>query len=250
LHKQVDEAMRKYTDQHPDVVQAKRVIAQLEDERKAQIEKRKEEAAKNPPSAVDRNPVFQQLRISLAESEARVAAARAKLAGYEARYREMQSQAQRVPQVEAQFAELNRDYDVQKKTYDSLLARRESATMGIGVQDVGGAQFRVIDPPRVTPQPVAPNRFMLLGIACAASVLIGLAAAFVASQIMPTFHDARALRAVTTRPILGMVSMLPSAAVLRMRRRAAYLFVGGVGGLIASFGAILITALISLRVAS
>ena len=46
-------------------------------------------------------------------------------------------------------SQLNRDYDVQKKTYESLLARRESATMGKDVQDTGGAQFRVIDPPRV-----------------------------------------------------------------------------------------------------
>ena len=68
-----------------------------------------------------------------------------------------------MPQVEAEFAQLNRDYDVQKKTYENLLTRRESATMGKDVQDTGGAQFRVIDPPRVSPQPVAPNRLALLG---------------------------------------------------------------------------------------
>ena len=68
-----------------------------------------------------------------------------------------------MPQVEAEFTQLNRDYDVQKKTYESLLSRRESAAMGKDVQDTGGAQFRVIDPPRVSPQPVAPNRLALAG---------------------------------------------------------------------------------------
>jgi hypothetical protein len=65
---------------------------------------------------------------------------------------------------------------------------------------------------------------------------------------MPTFHDSRVLREVTRRPILGMVSMLPSLALQRMRRRRAYLFAGGVGGLVASFSAVLVFALIAARI--
>ena len=111
---------------------------------------------------------------------------------YEAQYAQLKASARLVPQVEAEFAQLNRDYDVQKKTYDDLLARREAATMGVDVQDTGGTQFRVIDPPRVSPQPVAPTRIMLLGVALLARAAApGLAASFVASEIMPTFHDAR-----------------------------------------------------------
>src|SRR5437868_2028346 len=83
-----------------------------------------------------------------------VARARAKLVGYESQYKALKSQALMVPQVEAEFTQLNRDYDVQKRTYESLLARRESAAMGKDVQDSGGARFRVIDPPRVSPEPV------------------------------------------------------------------------------------------------
>ena len=73
-----------------------------------------------------------------------------------------------MPQVEAEFAQLNRDYDIQKKTYGDLLARREAATMGVDVQDTGGTQFRVIDPPRVSPQPVPPTR----SSCCSASLLL------------------------------------------------------------------------------
>ncbi len=115
-----------------------------------------------------------------------------------------------MPQVEAEFAQLNRDYDVQKKTYGDLLARREAATMGVDVQDTGGTQFRVIDPPRVSPQAVPPTRLMLLAVAFLITLLVGVAASFVANEVMPTFHDARSLRETTKRPILGMVSMLPN----------------------------------------
>ncbi len=249
LKKEVDDLQRKYTEQHPDVVATKRLIEQLNEQRKVELEARKKAATAKGATPADRNPVFQQIRISLAEAEANVASARAKLAGYDAKFRGLQAQAQLVPRIEAEFAQLNRDYDVQKKTYENLLARREAAAMGMGVQDAGGAQFRVIDPPRVLPQPVAPNRVLLLAIAFAASILFGLAASFVASQVMPTFHDSRTLRDVTKRPILGMVSMLPSLVLHRMSRRRAYLFAGGVGGLLASFTAVLVLALIAARIA-
>ncbi len=55
---------------------------------------------------------------------------------------------------------------------------------------------------------------------------------------MPTFHEARALREVSKRPILGMVSMLPSEALYRLRRRNSWLFAGGLGSLLATFSGI------------
>ena len=248
LKKETDDLRRKYTDQHPDVVAALRLMTQLEEQRKTELEERKKSAAANPQQPVDRNPVFQQLRISLADAEANVASARAKLAAYDSKYRALQAQAQLAPKIEEEFSQLNRDYDVQKKTYENLTSRREAAAMGMGVQDAGGAQFRVIDPPRVSPNPVAPNRVLLLAAAFAAAVLFGLAASFVASQVMPTFHDSRVLRDATRRPILGMVSMLPSAAFNRMRRRRAVLFAGGLSGLVASFAAVLVLAILSARI--
>ncbi len=138
---------------------------------------------------------------------------------------------------------------MQKKTYESLLARRESAAMGKDVQDTGGAQFRVIDPPRVSPQPVSPNRLALLGVVFALATSAGLFASLLASQMLPTFHDARTLREVAKRPILGMVSMLPSETLQRLRRRNAWLFAGGLGGLFAAFTAVFTFALLVGRVA-
>lgn len=242
LKKELDDLLRKYTDEHPDVVATKRLIAQLEQQRTTDLEARKKATGGIVQSTTERNPVFQQLKISLADAEASVASARAKLAGYQSQYAQLKAQARLVPEVEAEYVQLTRDYDVQRKTYDSLLARREAAGMGMDVQDTGGAQFRVIDPPRVTPEPVAPTRWMLLGIAFLGSLLAGLVASFVASEVRPIFHDSRALREVAKRPILGMVSMLQTEAQARMRRRSAYLFAGGLGAFLASFTVVIVLA--------
>ena len=258
LKRDLDGLLRKYTDQHPDVIATQRLIQQLEQQRKAEIEARRKAAAaaaaaagtkQRAPLAIDQNPVYQQMKISLADAEAAVASARAKLAGLEAQRKALQTQAVRIPQAEAEYSQLNRDYDVQKRMYESLLARRESAAMGKDVQDSSGARFRVIDPPRVSPQPVAPNRLALLGLACAFSIGAGLFASLAASQLMPTFHEARALREISKRPILGMVSMLPSESLYRARRRNSWLFAGSLGGLLATFSAVFAFALLLGRVA-
>ncbi len=243
LKKELDNLLRKYTEQHPDVLATKRLIEQLEQQRTTELEARRKATAGSPAaSTTERNPVFQQLKISLADAEAAVASARAKVAAYQSQYQQLKAQARLVPEVEAEYVQLTRDYDVQRKTYDSLLARREAAGMGMDVQDTGGAQFRVIDPPRVTPEPVAPTRWTLLGLAFVASLFAGLLASFVASEVMPIFYDARSLREVSKRPILGMVSMLPTEALRRLRRRSAYLFAGGLGAFLAAFTAVIVLA--------
>ena len=79
------------------------------------------------------NPVYQQLRVSLAEAEATVAQLRTRVAEYEARYAQLKESAKLVPQMEAEYTQLNRDYGVHKRNYETLVApprvrRRSPAT--------------------------------------------------------------------------------------------------------------------------
>ena len=251
LKGQLDALLRRYTDEHPDVVGTRRIIAQLEEQRAKELQARANAAVATgrPIDAADRNPVFQQLRVSQAEADANVASLRAKLSGYQSQYSQLKAEAQLVPQVEAEFAQINRDYDIQKSTYEKLLQRRQSAAIGEGVQDAGGTQFRVVDPPRVAPQPVPPTRMALLGMALAAALAAGLLASFAANELMPTFHDARSLSALSKRPMLGMVTMLQSEALSKLRRRNAFYFAGGLTGLVAAFVAVFAFAVLLTRAA-
>ncbi len=237
----LDELLRRYTEQHPDVVGTRRVLAQLEDEKRAEVEARRKAAAekpagKAPPLSTATNPVFAQLRLALAESEANVAALRAKVGELEVRHKQLQAAASKLPQVEAELAQLNRDYEVQKRNYESLLARRESAALANQMDAATGlADFRIIDPPTVAQNPVAPNRLVLLPGVLAAALGAGLFVSFVFSQVLPTFPDARSLRELTQRPVLGTVSLLNSPAVVAKRRRGLFMFAGGVAALVGMF---------------
>ena len=146
-----------------------------------------------------------------------------------------------------ELTQLDRDYGIQKRQYESLVSRRETASLTGKLEDAGVAEFRIIDPPRVTPNPVAPNRQLLLGALIAASLFAGLATSWVVSQTRPTFRDGRTLREVAQRPLLGMISILPTHSLRVMRRRAALLFAGGVSGLVASYGAAFALLLLTTR---
>jgi polysaccharide chain length determinant protein (PEP-CTERM system associated) len=241
LQKGLDEMLLRYTDQHPDVVNGRRIIKEVEDQRTeerkrlaAEMEQRRESAAAQG-GAVSGNS---QLNYALAEAEAQVAGLRARVADFEQRLAALNERARSVPEREAQFAQLNRDYSIQKQNYENLVARRETASISGEVgATTGFADFRVIDPPRVSPNPVAPNRKMLVPLVLLASLLAGLGASYLYSLIRPTFHDNRTLKRVGQRPVLGAVSMMASNAMLRARRRSRLLFAGGLGALAATYSA-------------
>ena len=244
LTKLLDEMLLRYTDAHPDVVNTRRILkeveAQRDEERKrlaAEHDKRQRGAGSAGSAG---NPVYPQLKLAMAEAEAQVARMQARVREQEQRVAQLRAVARSVPEREAQLTQLNRDYAIQKQNYDALVGRRESALISSEVQAATGvADFRIIDPPQVSSSPVAPNRKTLIPLALLASLLGGFAASYFFSVVHPTFQDARALRTIAQRPMLGTVSLVRSPEVLLHTRRRTLLFAGGVGGLAATYAAVL-----------
>jgi hypothetical protein len=213
----------------------------LEEQRKADIRERDKLAASKstrPSQVTEQNPVFQRMRVSLADAEAAVASLSAKLATYEEQYAQLKASARQVPEIEAEYTQLNRDYEILKTTYSNLLTRRQAAAMGANVQEQEDAMFRIVEPPRVSSEPVRPTRLMMLVLAFVAALGIGLLASFAANEIRPAFYDAQSLRTFAERPLLGTVSLRPTEAMRREGRFDRLLFLGGLAGLFASFAGV------------
>jgi polysaccharide chain length determinant protein (PEP-CTERM system associated) len=242
LRKNLDDLLRTYTDQHPDVVGTRRVLRDLEKQREEKIEAMRASITSAPEgeprrASIDRNPVYQQLKLNLADAEAQVASARARVQALESRYAQIRDTARLRPELEEELVQLNRDYDVNKKNYESLLARRESAQLTSELEQTSAvADFRIIDPPRVTPKPVAPNRMLLMTGVLVGSLAAGIFSSFAYSQVMPTFHTVRSLRRSSQRPSLGSIGLQPTGPVKRRRRLGNFVFFGGLAGLVAMLG--------------
>lgn len=232
----LDALLLKYTENHPDVVGARRVIKELEEQRRQLQLARKTSDAPAPQPAASGPRAYDQLKVALAGAEANVAASRARVAEYAARLDRLKESAKLMPQIEAEFAQINRDYEINKKNYENLVSRRESASMSSDMQSVGGVvDFRVIDPPRVSPKPVAPNRLLLLPLSLLLALGAGFAAAFVAMELHPTCYDDRSLREVSGLPVLGVVSVIVNQSMRRKRRNVLIGFLLGSGTLLGSY---------------
>jgi polysaccharide chain length determinant protein (PEP-CTERM system associated) len=247
----LDNLLQRYTDQHPDVVGARRLIKDLEDQKRTELVARKNFAAANPGSSVSNNPVYQQLKVSLAETEANVASLQARVAEYEARYKRTNNLLKTQPQLEAEYTQLNRDYDIHKKNYEQLVTRRESAELSGDLEAAGSvADFRLIDPPRASSTPVAPNRLLLLPAGLLIALAAGLFVAFAASQIRPVFFDGKTLRDETGLPLLGTVSLIPNEARRLKERASLNRFLIATAGLVIAYGGgVAVLSFLSQRVA-
>ncbi len=242
--KALDSLLQRFTDKHPDIVSGRRLIAELEDQKRREVaELRKAAAAAPARVGVNSSSLaMQELSRLMATSEVQVAALKARVAEYQSRFAQARAQSRTSPQIEAEAAQLNRDYVIVKKNYEDLVARRQSAVMSGDLDMASGvADFRLIDPPRVSPRPVSPNRLLLLPIALVAALGAGLFTAFAASQLRPVYNDAQDLRSKTGLPLLGVVSMILSDDDRKRERVNKFRFYVGTGGLFASFLVAMVT---------
>ncbi len=80
MRRNLDGLLQRYTDQHPDVINSKRQIQELEEQKVQILASRRKPAGPQRSSSVSTNPVYQQIKVALAEAEANCrVAARARL---------------------------------------------------------------------------------------------------------------------------------------------------------------------------
>lgn len=218
----LDALLQRYTEAHPDVSNTRRMIRELEAQKNKEVEALRRQALLSPTSqSAQGHPALLEAMRLLSAAEVQAASLRARVTEYEARASQVQEHLKVAPQLEAELAQLNRDYQVHQKNYSDLVARRESALMSGELESTSSAaDFRVIDPPRVDPKPVAPNKVLLLPVSLLAALGSGLGVAFLASQVRPVFFDGAALREVTELPLLGVVELVSNETIERRDMRS------------------------------
>jgi len=241
----MDALRLRFTERHPDVISIKRLIATLEE--------RKLEEAKHiqPVTIRDRgqgySPMLQQLNVSLSEAEARVAAMKARVEEYSSRTAELTALTIAKPQVAEQFAQLNRDYSINRRNFEDLIGRRESAKLSGELSATSDMlTFKVIDPPTVPLVPSGPNRLMLFSMVFMGALLGGIGCALLMSQIRPTFMSQNSLRESIGLPILGTVTMNWTAHEKIKRKRSLYAFGLAIILLVALYSVVMIILFLKL----
>jgi polysaccharide chain length determinant protein (PEP-CTERM system associated) len=224
-------AARGWTDSHPDVIAIRAQIDRL----------RPQASQERPGSGGMPNPSYVSLRSLVAEKEGQVQAASARKAQLMADMSQLTSRQATEPGAAAEQARLNRDYDVLKRQYDSLLEDRERVRLHNDVnRKTDAIKFRVIDPPSAPVVPVAPNRPLLLSLILLGALGGGIAAAFVRGQLQTTFPTQNRLAEATGLPVLGAIGeVVTEEGKAQARQRLVWLG-GGAGALLASYGILML----------
>ena len=197
------------TEQHPDVIAARKQIAALKVELEAEKKgDRDHGGAAGPRHASISNPVYEQLKLRLADQESTVASLTQQLQAAQDQEKQTEDLVRQAPGIELQAQNLDRDYSVLKKNYEELVSRRESTQIGEAADtQADRIQFRVVDPPQVPLKPSSPHRPLLFSGVLAAALASGVGVAFLLAQLDRSFATLIKLKALAV-PILGSVSLV------------------------------------------
>ena len=216
-----------YTDQFPEVLNQQKLVDSL----RASPPKNTvlDSTGKEHPTA---NPVYEQFKVQLVETDSQIQSIQRQIEDAKSEEERLDKIAKGVPELEAQYINLNRDYDVVRKNYDELVARREGMRISDAAQKkASNIKLVIIDPPTVPRLPVAPNRVLLsVGVLLAGlGAGIGVVGALLAFD--QSFHTLTDLRAMGL-PVIGSVSLAALPPTLGERLRQ----IGTFGGALALLG--------------
>jgi polysaccharide chain length determinant protein (PEP-CTERM system associated) len=204
----LDELLLRFTDKHPDVVATRENLEQLKERRTAELDAlRRGDPNAAAASGASSNPVYQSIQLQLNQTDVEIASLRRTLADHQGKVAELRKMLDTMPQVEAEYARLNRDYDVTKANYTALVERLEKSRIGDDATSSGSVRFDVIDPAFASFKPASPPRNLLIVAILPLSLLLGVGIAYVLHQLRPVYTSARSLAESTGLQVLGAISM-------------------------------------------
>ncbi len=196
------ELLLRYTEEHPEVVRTRAFIAQLQ----AQGGRAATTAGEPPSRTSELTTTVDQLRLRILDLDAQIISLERQLEEATAYVARLEGMLRAAPDVQSEFAKLNRDYDVLQRNYQDLIARRESLQIaGAARGEADRMRIDVIEPPVVPQKPVAPNRVLLLSGVLVVGLGAGVALALLLAQFDMSFYSLRDLKRLGL-PVLGVVS--------------------------------------------
>ena len=204
LKRDLETAQSRYKETHPDVIDLKRKIANLEPkvkellekqeaEREARLRRQREGVVEQdlPPPAPDPNVERLMAQYTEQYNSAVLEAKRSReeLKNIKEQIALYQKRIEETPKKEQELTLLTRDYDLLKANYQSLLDKKIQAQMAENLErKQQGEQFKVLDPARLPEKPVKPDRNRILLIGAVIGLVAGVGLTWFRESLDRSFH--------------------------------------------------------------
>ena len=215
------ELRMRYTDNYPEVIAQRNMVDALRSGKLSSGDAPSSGAprigATAPSSRSVPNPVYEQLKVRLVEGDALIASLTRQLNEATRGRNRYADIARGAPGLQAEYININRDYDVIRKNYDELLVRREQMRIAEAADaNANKVQVQIVDPPQKPQTPVAPNRGVLVSAVLGAGLAAGIALTLMLSEIDTSFQGIDDLRALGL-PVIGGISIIQGTLPLWRR---------------------------------
>jgi polysaccharide chain length determinant protein (PEP-CTERM system associated) len=212
LRNQLSDLQTKYTEKHPDILIARKKIAELESE----IEKAKVEKEKGPKEGEQRysvDPRYNEIKDRLMVTEKEIERLKEEDAKVRAQIAKYSERVERTFTREQEIALLTRDYQNTKETYQSLLRKSQEAQQAENLERrQKGEQFKVIDPARIPGMPFKPDIPKILLFGLLLGIGSGFGMAFFREQMDRSFRDAEDLEATLGLKVIANIPKIGKKA--------------------------------------
>ena len=224
----LDSLQLRYTNKHPDVVEAKRRLEHIEKQRSKEIEDYVSSVKNDDGKTLitSQNPVIQELQIQVNQYENQVASIKVRVNDYRTKVKELENKIHVLPEIEAELVALNRGYNITKKKYEELLTRQETAKLAQQADETTNKiQFKVIDPPRAADTPSGPKRILYFLLVTFVGLGAGIGLSLLLSQLSPVVTSTAQLSKATGVPVFGMVSASEHLGLQKWHKKKTLIFV-------------------------
>jgi len=202
LRQQLADAQLTYTDKHPEIVRLKDELATAEKAAAAE----KTRPAADRMASLNATPEFRQLQKDREMTKMRISELQHQQAAITAQIAQYQGRVEGAPRVEQQMVALQREYDLERGTYQDLSGKKQTALLDEELQrKQGGEQFAVLVPAALPSEPFKPKPMRVMLMAIAAGLVLGGAFAFGREYLDRSVHDARGLRDEFELPVLAEI---------------------------------------------
>ncbi len=228
-----------YTDDYPEVVATKHLIAELQKQVTARENSNKIATPSNSVGVP--NPVYTDLRAKIANAAVSEAVLQRRIAVAQAKLENAKRNAVQMMAVSNKYNDLDRDYNILAANYAELVKGREAARMSQSMSDQQQSiSFRIIEPPKRTEFPVAPPRKVLNTMVLLAGLGAGIGLALLLSILAGRFTTSDELAEYFSLPLLGVVTVGPNAAAQRKEKLAITLVASGFVTLVVLYGGVML----------
>jgi len=198
----------RYTSKHPDIIRIKKVISDLEKNKKNN-KNTSDVSQYIPPNA---KMEVERIKVNINTLTTDIANLKSQISLY-------RNRIENTPRREQELKSLERDYNNIRASYNMMLNKKLEAEVSVNMEKKQkGEKFQILDPAMLPEKPVFPNMKMLFLLVLVAGPNIGLGLVFLLEYLDTSFRSPKDIESYVGFPVLATIPVIFDQKYKRRQR--------------------------------